>query len=134
MVLARLTTPDKKRYTGSKVYRTYLVSSAEFEGYVLTNSRSSPVWPRLVALFLTKLRPLLPFCNRVVNELLLQRAFYTASDLERLVRPGASWITQRLKAYFNFLPLIIDGILYYRTNAILIDSILYCAKILGTLV
>jgi hypothetical protein len=70
----------------SNQHRAYLVPSAEFEGNVLTDSCSGPVWSGFVALFLTKLRPLLPLSNRMVDELLLQRALYPASNLERPIQ------------------------------------------------
>jgi hypothetical protein len=79
------------------------VSSGQLQCNILSNSRCSPIRPRLVSLFLAELRPFLSLCDSNVHDGFLQASFDSAGDLKIDARLLAANTSEKMRT-LTFFP------------------------------
>ena len=118
-----------KEGRGRRRSRAYLVPGGQFQYDVLPYGRSSTIGALLVSLLLSKFRPFFPLGDGVLYNRFLERPFYLASDLYVDDQQLGDWYDGVV--YFDFLALIVDGVLDRYPYAILVDVVVdgFCSEL-----
>ena len=105
---------------------THLVPCADFEVDILSNRCRRPIRARLVPPLLSKLGPMLPFCNGVVDKRLLQHSLDFARNLasDRGLQHWSGILTGNIGTHLDFLTLIVYHVFHCCPDSVLINIVL----------
>ena len=110
----------------------HLVARAQLQIHILSDSCSRTVWPCFLALLLPEFRPVLPFCDGVIDERLLEDPLDFACDLT--TAQYEAFNVRAVPPYLDLLSIIVQYVFHGRADAILIDEILslLCSDLMRT--